>query len=127
MELQMKRIYDEVSKDDGTRVLVDRLWPRGVKKDDAAVDLWAKDLAPSPEARKFFNHDPAKFEEFRGRYEQELDERSEAQELIDQLKGEKKVTLLYAAKDKENNHAVILLEYLQKHIAGASFAEPRSL
>lgn len=129
MEIQIKRIYEDAAQDDGLRVLVDRLWPRGVKKEDADVDLWAKDLAPSDELRKEFNHDPEKFDSFAEDYEKELAERDEAADLIEEIKDENpdRMTLLYAARDKECNHALVLQRYLQKHIAGASFASPRSV
>lgn len=129
MEIQIKRIYEEETKDDGLRVLVDRVWPRGVSKEKADIDVWAKDLAPSTDARKEFDHKPENFDTFRNRYTHELEEREDAHELIEKIKAEnpKKLTLLYGAKDKECNHAIILQEYLQKHIAGASFADPRSV
>ncbi|MEX3609477.1 DUF488 family protein [Rothia sp. LK2588] len=129
MEIQIKRIYDDAAQNDGLRVLVDRLWPRGIKKEDADVDLWAKDLAPSDELRKEFNHDPEKFDQFAQDYEKELAERDEAADLIEEIKDEDpdRMTLLYAARDKECNHALVLQRYLQKHIAGASFASPRSV
>lgn len=122
MKIHIKRIYEEKAQGDGTRILVDRIWPRGIKKEDAEIDDWAKNLAPSTEARKDFNHDPDKFEEFSERYEHELDQGEQAQKYIEKLKEEnpENLTLLYAAKDTEHNHALVLQKYLQKHIAGAS-------
>ncbi len=122
MKIHIKRIYEDKAQGDGTRILVDRIWPRGIKKEDAEIDDWAKDLAPSTEARKDFNHDPDKFEEFSERYEQELEQSDEVQDYIDKLKADKpqNLTLLFAAKDTEHNHALVLQKYLQKHIAGAS-------
>lgn len=125
MKIHIKRIYEDKAQGDGTRILVDRIWPRGIKKEDAEIDDWAKDLAPSTEARKDFNHDPDKFEEFAERYEQELEQSDEAQDYIDKLKADKplNLTLLFAAKDTEHNHALVLQKYLQKHIAGASLGD----
>lgn len=113
MRIRIKRIYDSLAEDDGFRVLVDRLWPRGVKKADARLDLWAKELAPSPELRKWFAHDDAKFSEFQKRYRVEL---AEKQQLIDELiqtAAESPITLLFAAKNLHCNHAVVLREYLE--------------
>ena len=113
--IQIKRIYDEPDKRDGLRVLVDRLWPRGLSKDRAKVDLWLKDMAPSDELRKWFSHDPVKWPEFRKRYKEELKGK---QGLVEQLVGEEKkgkVTLLFAAKDTEHNNAVVLMEILLKN------------
>jgi uncharacterized protein YeaO (DUF488 family) len=110
--VKLKRAYDEAAAADGTRVLVDRLWPRGVKKEKAAIDLWAKDLAPSTELRKWFGHDPARWSEFKRRYTAEL--RDHASEL-DDLRGLARrgpVTLIYAARDQEHNEAVILRDML---------------
>lgn len=125
MKIHIKRIFEDKAQGDGTRILVDRIWPRGIKKEDAEIDDWAKDLAPSTEARKDFNHDPDKFEEFSERYEQELEQSDEAQDYIDKLKADKpqNLTLLFAAKDTEHNHALVLQKYLQKHIVGASLGD----
>ncbi|MEZ6190217.1 MAG: DUF488 family protein [Phycisphaerales bacterium] len=100
MKTQIKRVYDEPSEQDGTRVLVDRLWPRGLAKDDAALDIWAKDLAPSTELRKWFDHDPDRFKQFAERYRRELSEnRSAVDAFLGQIDRRKRLTLLYAAKD----------------------------
>ena len=113
--IQIKRIYDPPSADDGHRVLVDRIWPRGVSKDAAKLDDWMKDVTPSSELRVWFGHDPKRWWEFRFQYLTELRRPAQSaclQELLD--KGSKgTVTLLYAAKDPHHNHARILLEVLQ--------------
>lgn len=114
--LKLKRIYDPPSKGDGKRVLVDRLWPRGIRKEDARVDEWLKDIAPSDELRRWFSHDPSKWEEFKRRYKEELKDK---REIIERLKTEAKkgmVTLLYAAKDEEHNNAVVLKEVVDQKI-----------
>src|SRR5579871_402791 len=114
MKLTIKRVYDEPNANDGTRILIDRLWPRGLSKKKARVDLWLKEIAPSSELRKWFAHDPAKWVEFQSRYRDEL--RQHRAELA-QLKGEAAygpVTLLFGAKDEEHNEAVILQKLLQR-------------
>lgn len=109
---RIKRVYDAPESSDGTRVLVDRMWPRGVAKSDAELDDWAKDVAPSPDLRGWFGHDPEKFDEFRDKYRRELEEREENREAVKNLPKDKVVTLLYAAKDEEHNHAVVLRDFL---------------
>jgi uncharacterized protein YeaO (DUF488 family) len=109
-----KRIYDEPSEDDGYRVLVDRLWPRGVSKERAALDLWLKDIAPSPQLREWFNHEPGRFDEFRTRYKRELKINPAAAELKKLAKKHKTITLLYAARDPAVNHAVVLRSYFNR-------------
>ncbi|MBF6598080.1 MAG: DUF488 domain-containing protein [Fermentimonas sp.] len=112
----IKRIYDPVNEYNGYRILVDRIWPRGVSKDIAKLDLWMKEIAPSDALRKWFQHDPAKWDEFKIRYHDEL---LEKKDLIAELKRiereNKNVTLLYSAKDKEHNQAVALLEILEEY------------
>ncbi len=112
--ITLKRIYEPYRKDDGYRVLVDRLWPRGVSKEKAHLDLWLKEIAPSNTLRKWFGHDPEKWEEFKKRYKKELEDKKE---FINQLKLLKKkhktVTLLYGAKDKEHNEAAVLADLLK--------------
>ncbi|WP_330083715.1 DUF488 domain-containing protein [Methylocystis iwaonis] len=106
----LKRVYEPPEPEDGARVLVDRLWPRGLTKEKAAVDLWAKDAAPSHELRRWFGHEPERWEEFQARYREEL-ESPEAQEQIATLRAmarKGRVTLLYAAHDEEMNNAVVL-------------------
>ena len=112
--MKIKRIYDSYAKDDGKRVLVDRLWPRGIKKEDARCDLWLKDIAPSAGLRKWFSHDPANWQEFKKRYRKELEDR---QDMIEDLRRESRkgtVTLLFAAKDSERNNAVVLKEVIEE-------------
>ena len=109
----MKKVYDPYAKADGKRVLVDRLWPRGLKKEDAKLDLWLKDIAPSDTLRKWFSHEPAKWQEFKKRYRKELEDR---QDMIEDLRKEARkgtVTLLFAAKDSERNNAVALKEVIE--------------
>ena len=112
MTFQIKRVYEPKADSDGLRVLVDRVWPRGVSKEAAALDTWAKDLAPSTELRKWFAHDPDKFAEFKKRYYAELD--AAPNTLADYLYGwaDQTVTLLYSAKDHRHNQAVALRAYL---------------
>ena len=111
---QIKRIYDEPTENDGYRVLVDRLWPRGMSKERAAIDMWLKEIAPSPDLRTRFNHKPERFEEFSHEYTTELANNSAIQELEKVAANNKKVTLLYAARDPRINHAVVLHTFLTK-------------
>jgi uncharacterized protein YeaO (DUF488 family) len=113
MTFQIKRIYESALSSDGTRVLVDRLWPRGVKKADALLDYWMKDVAPTTELRRWFGHLRARFDEFRRLYETELRDNPSVGELR-KLGGDSAVTLLYAAHDPEVNHALILKSVLQR-------------
>lgn len=111
--IKIKRIYEEKSKDDGFRILVDRLWPRGVSKEKAHLDLWLKEIAPSNELRKSFGHDPEKWEEFQKKYLAELKLKKEFLKQIKQIiKENKTITLLYAAKDTEHNNALVLKKFL---------------
>lgn len=112
MKIVIKRVYDEPSEADGYRVLVDRLWPRGVKKETLALDEWCKDIAPSTELRKWFAHDPAKFEEFAARYISELEASEVPKALLARAKGSATLTLVYAAKDPKVSHATVLQDYL---------------
>lgn len=117
--LQIKRAYEVASAQDGVRVLVDRLWPRGVSKERAALDEWAKDSAPSPALRTWFAHDPARFATFSVRYEEELDDSAPARELARRCAvwlRESNVTLVYAARDPACNHAIVLRDWLARHI-----------
>lgn len=111
--LTIKRAYDEPAAGDGYRVLVDRLWPRGLTKERAALDLWLKEAAPSPDLRTWFGHDPARFSEFSRRYRDELQENPAAEQLCGLLAEHRNVTLVYAAKDPEHNHALVLQHHLQ--------------
>jgi uncharacterized protein YeaO (DUF488 family) len=110
--VRLKRAYEPPAADDGTRVLVDRLWPRGVAKADAALDLWAKDLAPSTELRRWFGHDPARWREFRKRYAEEVGRHPEVFEQLCAIARKGPLTLVYAAHDESHNDAVVLRELL---------------
>jgi uncharacterized protein YeaO (DUF488 family) len=111
--IQVKRVYEKPSRKDGLRVLVDRLWPRGLTKERAAVKLWLKDVAPSTELRKWFGHDPAKWKQFQARYRKELREKKDALELLKQKSEEHTVTLVYGARDEEHNEALVLKSVLE--------------
>ncbi len=111
--IQVKRVYEKPSRNDGLRVLVDRLWPRGLTKERAAVDLWLKDVAPSTELRKWFGHDPAKWKQFQVRYRKELRAKKDALELLKQKSKEYTVTLVYGARDEEHNEALVLKKILE--------------
>lgn len=113
MKLQIKRAYDAPERSDGTRILVDRLWPRGLSRDKAAMDLWLKEIAPSTELRQWYAHEPEKWPEFRRRYFAELDRNPEAVAELRDAIGKGSATLLYAAKDMAHNNAEALLEYLR--------------
>lgn len=110
---RIKRIYDDPADDDGCRVLVDRLWPRGVTKERAGLELWLKEIAPSPPLRQEFAHMQERFADFRAQYEDELEDNPAVGQLLDLAARHKRVTLLYAAKDPEVNHARVLLEFLE--------------
>jgi uncharacterized protein YeaO (DUF488 family) len=112
--IKSKRIYAPVQKIDGYRILIDRLWPRGVKKEEAKVDLWLKDIAPSNELRKWFNHDPKKWLDFKKRYYRELSEKQELLQIIIKKMHTQTVTILYGAKDEKYNNACALQEFLSK-------------
>ncbi len=113
--IRAKRVYDKPGKEDGFRILVDRIWPRGMSKGEAGVDLWLKEVAPSGGLRKWFSHEPEKWGEFQKRYKKELKERPEQIQRIRQLeKNRGTVTLLYAAKDEEHNNAVALMRALSE-------------
>ena len=113
--IQLKRVYEKSSRTDGLRILVDRLWPRGLSKKRAAVKLWLKDVAPSTELRKWFGHDPAKWKQFQARYRKELREKKEALKLLKQKSEEHNVTLVYGARDEEHNEAQVLKRVLEGH------------
>ncbi len=112
MRVAIKRVYEPAADDDGRRILVDRLWPRGLSKEKAAVDLWLKEVAPSSELRKWFGHDPEKWGEFQRRYRAELDSNDEAVQALKQAIGKGKATLLYGAHDERHNQAVVLRDML---------------
>jgi uncharacterized protein YeaO (DUF488 family) len=110
--IKMKRVYESASRQDGLRVLVDRLWPRGLTKERAAVDWWAKDVAPSTELRKWFAHDPAKWKQFQTRYRKELQKKKDVLELLNKVSRRRTVTLVYGARDEEHNEARVLKSIL---------------
>lgn len=112
-EIHVKRAYEDAESGDGRRILVDRMWPRGVKKEDAAIDHWAKEAAPSTELRKWYGHDPEKWDEFRRRYFAELDENSEAVAELREAVGDGPATLVFSSKEERYNNAVALKEYLE--------------
>lgn len=112
MELKIKRVYEKPAKEDGRRILVDRLWPRGLTKEKAHIDLWLKEIAPSTALRKWFGHDPAKWDEFQKRYRLELKTNKERVSLLKEEQQKGVVTLVYGAKDEEHNEALVLKEWL---------------
>jgi uncharacterized protein YeaO (DUF488 family) len=112
LNIGLKRAYERPAAGDGTRILVDRLWPRGVKKAHAAIDHWAKDLSPSTELRKWFGHDPARWQEFRRRYAAELRRRPDQLDRLRDLARKGPITLVYAARDELHNDAVVLRDVL---------------
>ncbi|MEO8285299.1 MAG: DUF488 domain-containing protein [Chloroflexota bacterium] len=115
--IETKRVYESTDPGDGARILVERLWPRGMRKEDLTLDSWIKDVAPSGDLRHWFSHDPARWEEFRKRYFAELDAHTEAWQPLVEAARKGNVTLLYSARDTEHNNAVALKEYLQEHLA----------
>jgi len=114
--IQIKRAYDPASKDDGARFLVERLWPRGVKKEDLKIDAWMKDVAPSSQLRQWFQHDPAKWDEFRQRYFRELAKNPDAWQPLLARARRGRVTFVYSAHDTEHNNAVALKDFLNQKI-----------
>ena len=114
MNIAIKRVYEPVAKGDGIRVLVDRLWPRGLSKADAAIDIWAKDLAPSHELRRWFHSEEGSWPEFKRRYQKELSERRTEAAALRKAIGRRKATFLYATKADAHNHAQLLESYLER-------------
>lgn len=117
-KIVIKRIYDDADDSDGQRVLVDRLWPRGVSRSQAQIDHWFKDIAPSPELRTWWDHDQDRFDDFAEKYEHELsdeDHAAQVEQLIGLIHDHQRVTLLFAAKDESVNHAKVLQAYLRRH------------
>lgn len=110
--IECKRIYQPPAPQDGVRILVERLWPRGVRRESAAVDHWLKEIAPSPDLRRWFGHDPERWEEFRSRYCRELDTNPQAVDRLLELADRDDLTLVYAARDEPGNSALVLREYL---------------
>jgi uncharacterized protein YeaO (DUF488 family) len=122
MTVRLRRAYDPRAADDGRRVLVDRVWPRGRSRDDLAIDAWLRDLAPSTELRRWFGHDPARWPEFRTRYRAELEQPEQAAALADLVAGASsgRLTLVYGAADRERNQAVVLAEVIEELAETAS-------
>jgi uncharacterized protein YeaO (DUF488 family) len=114
MTVTLKRVYAEPSESDGTRILVDRLWPRGLTKEKAKVDVWLKEIAPSAELRKWFNHEPSKWPGFKKRYQAELSNNTEALSALKKHLADGRATIVYGAKDEEHNEAVVIKQYLDK-------------
>lgn len=113
MSTHIKRVYDKPEKDDGMRILIDRLWPRGLTKEKAKVDLWLKEISPSTQLRKWFGHEPSKWSEFKKRYHDEMKENTETVNKLEEELKKGKVTLIYGAKDEEHNDAVVIKEYFE--------------
>jgi uncharacterized protein YeaO (DUF488 family) len=115
MNIKIKRAYEQPHKDDGLRILVDRLGPRGLTKEKASVDLWLKEIAPSTELRKWFAHDPDKWKSFRGRYETELSHNQDLIKVLKQKAREGTITLIYGARDEKHNEALVLKHFLERN------------
>ena len=113
-QVDIKRVYEQAADEDGVRILVDRLWPRGVSKERAALSGWLKDVAPSPDLRRWWHHDPDRFEDFARRYRTELDDNSALEDLLSIVREHDRTTLVYAAKDPAVNHALILRDYVRQ-------------
>ena len=111
--IKTKRIYDKLEADDGFRILVDRIWPRGIKKNDIIIDLWQKDIAPSASLRKWFNHDQRKWDKFKCRYYEELNGKQEIVKLLLEKAEKGTITLLYSSKEEQYNNAIALKEFLE--------------
>ena len=124
--IQLKRARESADESDGLRYLVERLWPRGVKKTELPLDGWLKEVAPSTELRKWFSHDPSKWAEFQRRYRRELDSRREEWRPLAEAAGRGTVTLLYSARDTERNSAALLKAYLEEQAGGGGQAERRA-
>ncbi|PYJ23471.1 MAG: hypothetical protein DME71_02380 [Verrucomicrobia bacterium] len=114
MGVRVKRVYDQPAKADGYRMLVDRLWPRGLKKSEARIDEWLREIAPSTALRKWFKHDPDKWKEFKKKYSAELDDHREQVEKLAREARKRTITLLFSARDTEHNNAVALKEYIEQ-------------
>lgn len=116
--IHLKRVYEDYDSNDGARYLVERLWPRGIKKKKLIMVAWLKEVAPSTELRKWFEHDPMRWEEFQRRYQIELDDKPDAWKPLLEAVRQGKVTLLYSSHDTEHNNALVLKSYLEKHLPG---------
>lgn len=114
MQIKIKRVYETPESSDGKRVLIDRLWPRGLTKEKAKVDLWLKEIAPSTELRKWFNHDPARWDEFRRKYAKEISNNTAVKAQLELILKKGGVTLVYSAKDELHNDAIVLKDYFSK-------------
>ena len=114
MKIKIKRVYEHPEKDDGMRILVDRLWPRGLTKKKARVDLWLKEIAPSTELRKWFAHDPDKWKEFRARYQTEIRNNHDLIKVLKRKAREGAITLIYGARDEKHNEALVLKQFLER-------------
>ena len=114
--IRLKRVYERIDVSDGERILVDRLWPRGIRRSTSNIDIWVKDVAPSNELRKWFAHDPRKWQSFKKKYRDELRESRALDKLAGIVSSADPVTLLYSASDKEHNNAVVLLEVLKRKL-----------
>ncbi len=117
MDLNLKRVYEQPSSKDGVRILVDRLWPRGLSKEKVKIDHWMKNISPSSELRKWYNHDPKKWNEFKERYFSELNSNIDMLNSLIEVVKNNKSTLVYSSKEEEFNNAVALKEFLVKHLA----------
>lgn len=120
--IKLKRVYEAPHKDDGIRILVDRLWPRGLTKKKAKVDLWLKEIAPSTELRKWFGHDPKKWGSFSARYRTEIKHHADQLKLLESKAKEGTVSLMFGARDEEHNEAVVLKDFLERSGSGRSFS-----
>lgn len=114
MKTKIKRVYEKPAKEDGFRILADRLWPRGLTKEKASVDLWLKEIAPSTELRKWFGHDPEKWNEFKKKYVAELKKNTATVSILKEKIKEGTVTILYGARDEEHNEALVILDFLDE-------------
>ena len=114
--IKTKRIYDKLDADDGFRILVDRIWPRGIKKNDIIIDLWQKDIAPSASLRKWFNHDQRKWDKFKSRYYEELKHKQELVKILLEKAEKGTITLLYSSKEEKYNNAIALKEFLESKL-----------
>jgi uncharacterized protein YeaO (DUF488 family) len=112
--IRTKRVYEKASREDGTRVLVDRLWPRGISKDGAKVDEWLREIAPSDRLRKWFRHDPGRWDRFKRKYMKELESRRDLREKLKDISKSGTLTLVYSARDEVHNQAIVLKEFLEK-------------
>jgi uncharacterized protein YeaO (DUF488 family) len=115
MKTKIKRVYEKPAKEDGFRILADRLWPRGLTKEKASVDLWLKEIAPTTELRKWFSHDPEKWNEFKKKYVAELKKNKETVSILKEKIKEGTVTILYGARDEEHNEALVILDFLNEN------------